>query len=321
MSRTPIVWPGPARLTLVLLAAVPAAMAYPWQSVRERWVLGVAVAVAVLLLTWWRGLHLTTVLARRAAMLRGGPGRRSGTPTGTDVRATAALRVTPPAADADVLPLSVVAGYLDRYGIRVDTIRVTSRDTAAGDRETWIGLCMSAAANLAALQARSSRIPLHETVETAARRLADHLREAGWEATAAGPDDIPQLAASSARELWNAVSDGNSGYVAAYQVSPDEALPETLAAIWGQRAPQTWTAVEMAETTAGRTLAAACALHTDQAPGGAAPLDGLTPQRGVQRAALQALHPLSQRRLDGHTLVAPDLVGRLRWHSAPVTAG
>ena len=59
--------------------------------------------------------------------------------------------------------------------------------------QTWIALTVSAADNLAALQARSARIPLQETTQVAVRRLADHLREIGWEAGMVGPDDVPGL--------------------------------------------------------------------------------------------------------------------------------
>lgn len=320
MTRPHIAWPGPARLTLVALAVVPAAMAYPWQSIRERWVLGVGVAVVIVLLAWWRGLHLTTIVRRRLAMLRGNRGERSEPSTGTDVRATAVLRVTPPEHDADVLPLSLIAGYLDCYGIRADAVRVTSRDTAAA-RETWIGLTLSGAANLVALQARSPRIPLHETAEVAARRLADHLRESGWEVMGVAADDVPPLFASSARETWNAVWEGNSGYVAAYRLNADATLSDTLAEIWAHQVRETWTAVEIAESAAGRTVAAACAFHTERDPGGAPPLSHLTPQRGSQRSALRALHPLSVGRLDGHAAMSADLLSLLRWHSGtPSTA-
>ena len=52
-----------------------------------------------------------------------------------------------------MLPLALITRYLDRYGIRADKIRITSRDNAsdASRRETWIGLTVSAADNLAAL--------------------------------------------------------------------------------------------------------------------------------------------------------------------------
>ncbi|MGH3523767.1 MAG: type VII secretion protein EccE, partial [Mycobacterium sp.] len=245
LRRSTFPWPGPGRITLVLLAVVPAVMAYPWPSTRDRWVLGVAVAVTIVLLGWWRGLHFTTILRRGAAMLRHRRGAQTGLWQGPDVRTAALLRVVPSAADPGVLPLPLIAEYLNRYGLRADSIRVTSRDTRSvadvPQRDTWIGLTLSAAENLAALQARSPQIPLHETAEVAARRLADHLREMGWEVTGAGPDDVPELFGATARESWRAVTDGSADYVAAYRVSVDRMLPDTLAEIWAYGAREAWT--------------------------------------------------------------------------------
>ena len=319
-QRSAVVWPGTARITLALLAVVAAAMAYPWPSARDRWLLGIAAVVVILLFGQWRGLHFTTLLRRRVSMMR--PDRRLVDGPRTDVRTTALLRITPPATEPDALPLPLIAGYLNRYGIRADAIRVTSRDTASESgpprRETWVGLTVSAAANLAALRARSPRIPLFETAEVAVRRLADHLRETGWSAVTAGPDDIPLLFAPSARETWRGVWEGSAGYVAAYQVSADAELPGNLAAIWSHPARETWTALEIAGAKGGRTLAVACALRTDNRPGRTAPLPGLTPQRGNHRPALIALDPSSARRLDGHTDLPAGLLERLRWPAGTV---
>lgn len=322
MSRPNIPWPGPARITLVALAAVPAVMAYPWQSVRERWVLGIAAAVVIVLLAWWRGLHLTTIVRRRAALLRGSRGERFEEPTGTDVRTTAVLRVTPPVGDPDELPLPLIAGYLNCYGIRAEMVRVTSRDlvseAGASERQTWVGVTLSAAANLAALRARSRRIPLYQTAEVAARRLADHLREHGWEVAGAGPDDIAQALPPSARETWHAAWEGDAGYVAAYRVNSDGALPETLAEIWAHQAPETWTAFEIAESGADYSVATACAFRSREQPGSVPPLAGLTPQSGNQRSALRALNPLATHRLDGHADMPADFLTQLSWPSAVV---
>ena len=320
MSRT-VPLPGSGRLALALLAVVPAVMAYPWRSPREQWVLGIAVAVVILLFGWWGGLHFTTILRRRLAMLRR-PGHETRSPAWT----TALLRLGPPTDDHGVLPLPLIAGYLNRYGIRADTIRITSRinasnaTDAAGPRQTWIALTVSAADNLAALRARSSAIPLHETTRVAVRRLADHLREVGWEATVSEPDVVPRLLDSAGRESWRAVQAG-SGYLAAYRVSADDALPETLDAILSQQTRETWVALEIAEGT----VAVGCALLTDEQPPAAAPLSGLTAQRGNQRPALAALDLLSTERLDGHTGVSADLMQRLDWptpaagaHRAPL---
>jgi len=314
MSRTVPV-PGSGRLTLAALAVVPAVMAYPWRSPREQWVLGIAVAVVILLLGWWGGLHFTTILRRRLAMMR-----RPGHETVSPARTTALLRLGPPTGDEEIFPLSLIAGYLDRYGIRADTIRITSRTTASDACQTWIALTVSAADNLVALRARSSAIRLHETTRVAVRRLADHLREVGWEATVSEPDVVPRLLDSAGSESWRAVQAG-SGYLAAYRVSVDDALPGTLNAILSQQARETWVALEIAEGT----VAVGCALLTDEQPAAAAPLPGLTAQRGNQRPALAALDLLSTERLDGHTSVSHDPLDGLDWpcpvagaHRAPL---
>jgi type VII secretion protein EccE len=312
--------PPTGRITLVALAVVAGAMGFPWHSARERWVLGIAIVVAITLLARWRGLPVTTILGRRLAMRRQSRGARSAVQSATDVRTTALLRVTPPESGPDALPLPLIASYADRYGLRADNVRVTSRDfaadTGARQRETWIGLTLSAADNLAALQARSPQIPLHETAEVAVRRLADHLRESGWTAAIAEPDDILGLFARSARETWGGIEQGTADYVAAYQVKADTALPNTLAAIWSYPVRETWTAVEITGAGDQQTLAVACAIRTDAPPAAGGPLPGLISQSGSHRPALTALHPLSTQRLHGH--VAPPealLLARLRWPS------
>ena len=322
--------PPTGRITLVALAVVAAAMGFPWHSARERWVLGIGIVVAITLLARWRGLPVTTILRRRLAMRRPSSGARRAAESATDVRTTALLRVSPPESRPDALPLPLIASYADRYGLRADAIRVTSRDfatdTGARERETWIGLTLSAADNLAALQARSPEIPLHETAEVAARRLADHLRESGWTAAIAEPDDIPGLYARSAPETWRGICQGSADYVAAYQVKADTALPNTLAAIWSYPVRETWTALEITGAGDQQTLAVACAFHTDAPPAAGGPLPGLISQSGSHRPALTALHPLSTQRLDGHVALPEALLlTRLRWPSnvaqQPVASG
>src|SRR6201999_4496658 len=283
--------------TLVLLAVVAGAIAFPWHTVRERWLLGIAIVVAIVLLARWQGLPVTTILRRRLAIVRPHRGARRSDESVTDVRTTALLRVSPPLTDADALPLSLIAGYAERYGLRAEAIRVTSRDSTSEvgtrERETWIGVTLSAADNLAALQARSAHIPLQETAEVAARRLADHLRESGWTATLAAADDVPTPYPRAARETWSAVSSGSSDYIAAHGVKVDTALPNTLAAIWSYPVREVWTVLEIAGAGADQTLAVGCAFRTDAAPGSAGPLPGLVSRSGIQRAALSALDPLS----------------------------
>lgn len=309
--------PGAGRITLALLAVVPAVLAHPWGaggSKRGYWMLGIAAVVVILLFGWWHGLHLTTLLRRRLAMRR----RRRWAPDpdsrcGDATRATLLLRVRPPLAGSDALPLPLIARYLNCYGIRADAIRITSHD-----RETWIGLTVSAVTNLAALQARSSRIPLQETAQVAARRFVDHLREIGWEVNTAGVDEILPLFGPGARETWRGMVGDEFNYVAAYQVNVAEGLPETLDAIRSYPADETWIALEIAGDSASYTIAAVCAFRTDARPEIAVPLAGLTPQRGNHLPALLALDPLSTQRLDGHTGVPADLLKRLDW---PVPAG
>jgi ESX secretion system protein EccE len=305
-------------MTLALLAVVPAVLAYPWRSPRDYWVLGIAAVVVIVLFGWWRGLYFTTILRRRLAIM--GRGNEFIGESASAAATTALLRIGASEGDGEMLPLALIAEYLDRYGIHADKIRITSRDNAsdASRRETWIGLTISATDNLAALQARSSAIPLHETAEVAARRLADHLREIGWEATTVAADDIPRLLTSNVRERWRGVQRGPTDHLAAYRIRVDEALPEALEAIRSYSAGETCTALEIAGDRTRITVAAACAFQTDAAPERRAPLAGLIPQRGNQWPALTALDLLSTRRLDGHAEVPADLLARLDW---PTLAG
>lgn len=318
--RTTIPRPGPARISLVLLAVVPALMAYPWATTGDRWVLAGGVIVAILLLGWWRGLHFTTIARRRLAMARSRRGAHTDRPPVTAAHATAVLRVTGSAA-GDELPLSLIAGYLNRYGLRADTVRITSRgtraDSGAAASDTWIGLTYSAAPNLAALQARSSSIPLQRTADIAVRRLGDHLREIGWDTAIVTDDEIPSLIDANARETWRSVVEDSGDHVAAYQVGIDAALADTLGRIRAANAEETWTALEFADAGGHRTVAAACALRTGAAPDGTAPLAGLSPEQGNHRSTLLNLRPLSGNRLDGHTALFGDDIAGLRW---PVAA-
>lgn len=294
-----MVWPGTGRLTLVALFAVPAAMAYPWHTVTQRWVLGVGLAVAVLLLPWWRGAHLTTMLRRRVAMFvrrHREPGTHSLVESSpTLARTTAVLSVRPAPARHDEddvpqeLPLSLLADYLDRYGVRCESVRIASRDTPAR-RSTFVALTMATTPNLAALQARSPEMPLRRTAEVAARRLADQLRELGWEATpVTGGLDVPELLGPEACELWRTVSDGSTGFVSAYEVAVDDELAGTLAELWALESSEIWTVADI--TSAG--LAVGAAIRSAETPEPAGPLPTLTAVRGRQREALAAMHPMS----------------------------
>jgi type VII secretion protein EccE len=295
-----------ARIALALLFVVPGAMAYPWSSTVDWWVLGVAVAVVVVLFAWWRGLFVTTIVGRRLAMWTR-RNRTDGAHHSTEYT-TVLLRVDPSV--QTVLPVSLIAGYLDRYGIRCDKVRITSRGTAEA-RTTWIGLTLGAQDNLAALRARSPQIPLRDTAEVAARRLADHLRETGWNVAIVDSADVP--AEASAKETWRGLRDA-SGYIAAYRVAVHDRLPEALTEVWALASPETWTALEITGTAANSDVAFMCAIRSGDKPGARPPVAGLTLVRGRQRPALNALHPLSLDRLDVSPVPLTDqLLDGLQW--------
>jgi type VII secretion protein EccE len=194
------------------------------------------------------------------------------------------LRVDAP--NPSGLPVQLIAGYLDRYGIRCDKVRVTNRHVD-GQTVTWIGLTVGAVDNLTALQARSPRIPLRDTAEVVARRLADHLREAGWHVTPVDEADTP--VPHDAKETWRGLRD-SSGYIAAYRVAADDldkvrALPSS----------ETWTALEITGTATDPHFVGSCAIRTDKKPTAVA---NATPLNGRHRRALDALGPLSVARLN-----------------------
>ncbi|MGP4057911.1 type VII secretion protein EccE [Mycobacterium sp. 4D054] len=290
------------RLTLAALLVVPAVMAYPWQTVPHRWLLGVAVVAVIVLFARWRGRYVTTIVGRRLAiLLRGGRIRDD---SRSDEYVTVVLRLEP--SDTAEPALTLVAGYLDRYGIRFDKVRVTSRE-ADGTRITWVGLTLGAAGNIAALSARSAAIPLRDTAELAARRLADHLRETGWEVSVDDTAAVPLQ--DEAKERWRSVEDGR-GYLAAYALVSDEPLDDMLSAVRDLDAVELWTAVEFTGDRTRPEFAAACAVRTAQRPGARAPLPGLSPQHGRHAAALAALAPASDQRLPGPTRPVPPVLSR-----------
>jgi type VII secretion protein EccE len=263
-------------------------MAYPWESDLDWWLLGIAVAVTLVVFAWWRGLFVTTMIGRRLAVWRRNHSKRSARAT-NDV--TVVLRVDDPAGVGLSLPL--LAGYVERFGVRCEKVRVTNLDDGAV-RTTWISMTLSATDNLTALRARSAELPLLDTAEIVGRRLADHLRETGLSAVIV--DEAPAPLAEGSREKWRAVSE-DGAFVSAYAVRVDDALAERLADVWSQPAEQTWTAVEFSGTSTHPTVSAACAFRTTEALRGA-PVTGLVPQSGIQRPLLSALAPASTERLD-----------------------
>ncbi|KUH94955.1 type VII secretion protein EccE [Mycobacterium sp. IS-1556] len=268
------------RIALASLAVVLAAMAYPWESTTDWWILGIAAAVVVVVFAWWRGQFVTTMIGRRVAVWR----RNHSKPKAQRPdQATVVLRVDGPAGVDVSLPL--LAGYVERFGVRSEKVRVTNLDQD-GVRTTWISLTLDAKANLVALQARSPELPLHDTAEIAGRRLADHLREAGLDAAIVEDTDAPLGAAR--REKWSGVCD-DRGFISVYKIPVDERLAERLAEVWSQQG-ETWTALEFSGTAAQPVVAAACAFRTPDVVR-KAPLPGLTAHRGLQRPLLTALDP------------------------------
>ncbi|WP_395308657.1 type VII secretion protein EccE [Mycobacterium sp. AMU20-3851] len=289
-----------ARLALALLFIVPAAMAYPYETTTQRWVLGVAVAVVIVLFAWWGGDFATTKLARRWSIWRGNRAGAEPAPEPADT-ATVVLRIEESAADE--LPVALIAGYAARYGLRCDKVRITSRDRA-GERRTWVSLTLDAAQNLQALQARSSRIPLRETADVMGRRLADHLRESGW--TVSVLEVVPRPVSSQAKETWRALGD-ESGFLTAYRI-PAGSLPAALDAVWALPSDEIWTAVEFGP----ETVTGAAAVRSAEQPGAGSPVAGLLTLGGRQRQVLDSLDPRSSQRLPGHE-PAGSVVEQLRW--------
>jgi len=258
-----------ARMALASLFIVPAAMAYPWRSTGERWLLAVAVVVVCVLFASWRVAFVTTRLRGRSAGAHH-----------SSLFTTVLLQVDGP----DQMPVGLIAGYLDRYGVRCDKIRITSRDLD-GVRTRWIGLTLGAVDNLTTLRARSPRIPLHDTAEVVGRRLAAHLREAGWDAVLADSANGPVR--PGAKEKWRGLRD-DAGYLAAYR-APD------LEGIRAVPTAELWTALEISGSATDLRTTTVCAIRTPDKPVGIA---GLTPLNGRHRPALDALSPSSTQRID-----------------------
>ncbi|MGV0853006.1 type VII secretion protein EccE [Mycolicibacterium phlei] len=297
------------RLAVAALAVVLAAMAYPWQSTTDWWIVGVGAAVVVVVLAWWRGQFLTTMIARRLAVWR----RNRRTPEPRDPhRTTVVVRIDDPVGLGVSLP--VLAGYVERFGLRSDKVRITNR-AWAGVTDTWVSLTLDARANLAALQARSTELPLHEVAGIVGRRLADHLRETGLDAVVV--DSAPAPLEGWERETWHGIAD-ERGFVSGYAIGIDERLGERLAQAWAEQR-ETWTALEISGTPGQPEVAAAVAVRTAE-PLRGAPLDGLTEQRGLQGPLLTALDPASDVRLGVPSRPLPDgLLEQIGWPAGVVS--
>jgi type VII secretion protein EccE len=286
------------RIALALLCIIPAAMAYPWESDLDWWLLGIAIAVTLVVFAWWRGLFVTNMIGRRLAVWRRNHSKRTMRASNDVADVTVVLRVEDPAGVGLSLPL--VAGYVERFGVRCEKVRVTNRDDG-GARTTWISMTLSAADNLTALRARSAELPLLDTAEVVGRRLADHLRETGLSAVPV--DDAPTPLTGGGREKWRVVAEDDQ-FISAYAIRVDDALGERLAEVWSQPAEQIWTAIEFSGTATHPTASALCAFRTAEVVRGV-PVTGLAPQPGVQRPLLSALAPASTERLAIPTTALP----------------
>ncbi|MFI5506622.1 type VII secretion protein EccE [Mycobacterium sp. NPDC051804] len=275
------------RIALALLFIVPAAMAYPWESNTEWWILGSAVGVTLVVFAWWRGLFVTEMIGRRYAVWRHNHSKPHAQAS-SDV--TVVLHVEDPAGLG--LSLPTVAGYVERFGVRCDKVRVTNRDEN-GVRSTWISMTLRAVDNLAALKARSAELPLSDTAEIVGRRLADHLRETGLLAVVV--DDAPAPLIGGGREKWRGVCE-DGGFISAYGIPVDDSLAVRLAEVWSLP-NETWTAVEFGGSSVHPTVRALCAVRTPE-PVRGTPIGGLTAQPGIQGRLLTALAPASAERLD-----------------------
>jgi type VII secretion protein EccE len=202
----------------------------------------------------------------------------------------------------DTVPLRELAGYLARYGVRCESVRVISRDEG-GRRDTWVSLILDAASNLAALQARSSDLPLAETAEVLGRRLSEYLRECGLQVSVDQGPDAPLRA--DAREGWRAVRDG-AGYLTGYALAAD-ALPDCLADLRSDS--ELWTVLEFSGAAADPAIASACAVRTSERPATAA-VAGLVSAPGLQRPLLEGMDPRSVRRL---ALIGTQVPAGLTW--------
>lgn len=124
-------------------------------------------------------------------------------------------------------------------------------------------------------------------------------------------DTAEPPAAPGSAETWRGMRDG-SGYTAAYAVTVEDRLADTLARLPSYPATEIWTVPEITGTATRPELAVGCSLRTADRPTAGLPLPGLIPQRGRHRPALDALRPRSNVRLGANPVAVNwDLVEQL----------
>ena len=104
-----------------------------------------------------------------------------------------------------------------------------------------------------------------------------------------------------------------SGHLVAYEIPVDHRLAERLAGVWSHTGPAIWTALEFHGTAMHPTVAAVCAVRSDEAPG-ALSVPGLTVRNGTQGPLLRTLDPCSVERLDAPAVpLTPGLLDAVVW--------
>lgn len=287
------------------------AVVWRWDPRDWAWVVVLAV-ILVVLLGSWRGTYLSTVVRRRVALAsrnrrsRGRSESVHGDATAAGERTTVLLRLGEGPGRA--VPLATIAGYLNRFGIMCSGIRITTVDP---EPVTWISLTVSATDNMAALLARDTQVPLHETAQVVRRRLADQLRELGWDVRLVDAHDIPWPVAVS--ESWRSIQVKHEhvqhGHLVTYRVKADAALADTLSEIWAAPVLARWTVLELTGEPARPRASVACALLWPDGPPRRLPVEGVVACNGDHRPMLDIVNPASRTALGQRAAV----IGELPW--------
>lgn len=270
-------WASWKRCTvLTCLLLIGAAMATAGGHSVRPWQIAAAAALTIAFLGSWRGQLISTSVRRWVPMALRNRSGHSGSATPTRHESPPATRpssgavahimihlrpqahrvITAPD-PGDQLPWQTVLSWMNRYGIRAQTLSVSAvtripplsalrRDRGPlvtgrtpQHRDTWIRFTLSADDNVDALRAR--QITIGDLADITARRLIAELRENGWLATLSGDQDqLPGFVPPSVtirRECWTA-TEYSDGFRAAYAVDPSK-LTQVLPAL-AAAARTTW---------------------------------------------------------------------------------
>jgi type VII secretion protein EccE len=368
-----------ALMSLLLLgwaAMVPAGRAPQW------WHYAVAAGLILAFAGSWHGQHVSTVVARWTPMAWRNSHRRSPStdspqskrnedkqaapskrPAATRAGALQAQIVihlrpqphalTTPADHSDQLPWEFVTAWLNRYGVRADTLTVCSltltpqasglRSDAApllGGRntqhhDTWLTYTLRAENNVGALTARRTAMgtpaglgsdndtpgPRHAVLaDTTARRLIAELRERGWLATLTNTEQLPRFVPPTVtvyRETWTG-TEYSDGFRAVYAVQHG-ALPTVLETLPKLNTKATWVTVTVrSQGRQSPTIEAAVGTLTDAHPS-RHPLPGLDGFHGLHQHIAPALSATGLDKTDVNlppTAVISSNLPALRWPTA-----